>query len=230
MAQTSTTHRQRILDKIELNHDVNRWLIDKPEDYTFQPGQAAELALDKERYRDDPRPFTFTSLPEDPYLEFTIKTYPERDGVTDRLDGFSPGDYVLLSDPFGAIQYKGEGTFIAGGAGVTPFISILRQRFNLGDMGTNRLIFANDRAEDVFLKDEFDRLMGDRVLYLLSQEDAPFAERGKVNKALLTEHCSDFADQYFYLCGPPGMGESLKRGLIELGAEEDKIIHEDWSG
>jgi len=223
-------HRLRILDKTQISHDVNRWVVEKPDGYTFEPGQATDVALDRERLRDQPRPFTFTSLPEDPHLEFTIKTYPTHQGVTDRLDDFNVGDHLLVGEPFGAIQYKGEGTFIAGGAGVTPFISILRQRQAERTMGLNRLIFANDKAQDVFMKDEFDKLLGDRVLYLLSQEDAPFAASGKVNKAFLEEHLTGFADQHFYLCGPPGMGEQLKADLLDLGAHLDKIIHEDWSG
>lgn len=226
----TTTHRLRIIDKTEVSHDVNHWIVEKPDGYTFEPGQAAEVALDRERYRDQGRPFTFTSLPTDPHLAFTIKTYPGHDGVTDRLDDFSVGDHLLVGEPFGAIRYQGEGTFIAGGAGVTPFISILRQRHADGAMGANRLIFANDTAADVFMKDEFDRLLGDRVTYLLSQEDAPFAHRGKVDKAFLAEHCSGFADQHFYLCGPPSMGPDVKTALLELGADASKIVHEDWSG
>jgi hypothetical protein len=229
MPATDSKHKSRILDKTAISHDVNRWIVEKPDGYQFVPGQATELALNKEGYRDKPRPFTFTSLAEDPHLEFIIKTYSERDGVTDRMDDLTVGDELLLGEPFGAISYRGPGTFIAGGAGVTPFISIFRQREREGDLHQSRLIFANDRAKDVFMKEELDRLLNGRVQHVLSEEDAPFAERGKVDQAFLEEHGSAFGDQYFYLCGPPGMGASLKADLIELGAESSKIVHEDWS-
>lgn len=228
MSDFKPVHRVKILEKSPLNHDVNRWVVEKPDGFTFTPGQAVHLVLDKDGYRQEDRPFTMTCLPDDPTLEFVIKTYPSHDGVTDELDHWTPGSHLLLAEPAGSIEYRGEGTFIAGGAGVTPFIAILRQQFAQNQIGKNRLIFANDRAADVFLRDEFGRLLGDGVVYLLKEQDAPFADRGVVDKAFLAEHCDDFDKQYFYLCGPPKMGEQVKADLIELGADEKKIVHEDW--
>lgn len=227
---TESKTRVRIFEKVEVSHDVNRWVVEKPEGFDYEPGQAVELCLDRDGYRDEPRPFTMTSRPSDPTLEFVIKTYEQRDGVTDELDEFKAGAHLLIGEPFGAISYRGEGTFIAGGAGVTPFIAIFRELFAKGEVGLNRLIFSNSKAEDVFMKAEFDRLLGDRVIYTLTDEDAPWAERRKVDKAFLAEHCSAFGEQHFYLCGPPGMGKELKQDLVDLGADEGKIVHEDWSG
>ncbi len=99
---------------------MNRWTLEKPDGYTFIPGQATHVALDLEGYRDEDRPFTFASLPSAPSLEFVIKTYPQRDGVTDRMDQVEPGQYLLMDDAAGGISYQGEGTFIAGGAGGHP--------------------------------------------------------------------------------------------------------------
>ncbi|MEO8414268.1 MAG: flavodoxin reductase, partial [Ginsengibacter sp.] len=76
---------------------------------------------------EEKRPFTFTSLNENPYLEFTIKRYEDHHGITDKMHQLMPGDELIISDVWGAIEYKGPGYFIAGGAGITPFISILRQ-------------------------------------------------------------------------------------------------------
>ncbi|RUO50802.1 hypothetical protein CWE21_01525 [Pseudidiomarina aquimaris] len=66
----------------DVTHDVKRIRLAKPDGYQFTPGQATEVALDREGWRDEKRPFTFTSLNSDPWLEFTIKVYPEHDGVT----------------------------------------------------------------------------------------------------------------------------------------------------
>ena len=52
------------------------------------------------------------------------------------------GDELILHKAFGAIAYKGEGVFIAGGAGVTPFISILRFLQSANKVGASKLIFA----------------------------------------------------------------------------------------
>jgi predicted ferric reductase len=84
------------------------------------------------------RPFTFTSLNDNDYLEFIIKIYDSNDGVTE-LGKLKQGDELLIHDVWGAIEYKGEGVFIAGGAGVTPFIAILRQLQAENKIANNKL-------------------------------------------------------------------------------------------
>ncbi len=59
-----------------ITHDVLQIVTEKPQDYTFNPGQATEIAINKAGWKDKKRPFTFTSLPDKDLLEFTIKTYP----------------------------------------------------------------------------------------------------------------------------------------------------------
>ena len=101
------------------------------------PGQATDLSLRKPGWENEKRPFTFTCLPADSYLEFTIKTYNDHDGVTHQLGMAQKGDEFEISDAWGAIEYKAEGVFIAGGAGVTPFISIFRQLKTQKKIGDN---------------------------------------------------------------------------------------------
>ena len=59
-------------------------------------------------------------------MEFTIKGYPDHHGVTEKLHQLAIGNELIIDDPWGAIKYKNEGYFIAGGAEITPFITILR--------------------------------------------------------------------------------------------------------
>lgn len=66
-------------------HDVLHIITEKPEDMTFKPGQATEIAVDQPGWENEGRPFTFTGLPEQEDLEFMIKTYPSHQGVTNKL-------------------------------------------------------------------------------------------------------------------------------------------------
>ena len=117
----------RILHIQQVTHDVKRFRCEKPRDYQFAPGQATEVSINKEGWKEEKRPFTFTSLNNDPFLEFTIKIYSDHAGVTNELNTLSAGDELIVRDVWGAIEYKGPGYFIAGGAGITPFIAIFRQ-------------------------------------------------------------------------------------------------------
>ena len=93
-------------------HDVLRVVTTKPLNFNFIPGQASEISVNKPGWTEEKRPFTFTCLPEDDYLEFTIKTYPERYGVTSQILQLKKNDTLILNDVFGAISYKNEGVFI----------------------------------------------------------------------------------------------------------------------
>ena len=209
-----------------LNHNVRQFRIEKPEGYEFTPGQATLVSIDKDGLRDEKRPFTFTSLPDADHLELTIKIYPSHEGVTDELDDLKSGDKLIIEDAWGAIQFKGKGTFIAGGAGVTPMLAILRdQAFKQSD-AVEQIIFSNKTKKDLFMEKELRAVSDDNLLLTFTQENVDGAEHGRINETFLREHIKDF-DQYFYVCGPPGMVESVETLLKKLGANADKIITED---
>ncbi|WP_417681633.1 FAD-binding oxidoreductase [Pseudidiomarina aquimaris] len=213
----------------DVTHDVKRIRLAKPDGYQFTPGQATEVALDREGWRDEKRPFTFTSLNSDPWLEFTIKVYPEHDGVTEQIGQLSKGDSLCIDDPWGAIEYKGEGTFIAGGAGVTPFIAIFRDLKAQGKIGNNRLIFSNKTEQDTILKEEFEQLLGDNFINVVTREkpagDSLFLD-GHIDKDFLASHISD-KDDAFYVCGPEAFNDDIIDALKALGIEADSLVFEE---
>lgn len=221
------SHVVKILHTEPVTHNVRRFQVERPANYNFIPGQATEVAINKDKWKDERRPFTFTSLGDWDHLEFTIKIYSDHDGVTDQLGKMVVGDELILHDVWGAIHYKGEGTFIAGGAGVTPFIAILRQLQKENRLGDNRLIFSNNRERDIILKEEFTRMLGDRFINTLTQEKSGSYDNRMIDKSYLSEKINDFS-QYFYVCGPDPMVEDLQRYLVEFGADEEKVITEEF--
>jgi ferredoxin-NADP reductase len=210
-----------------VTHNVRRFDVEKPSGFTFEPGQATEVSIDKDGWRDEKRPFTFTSLPEWDDLQFTIKLYPDHGGVTGQLGRLKVGDALILDEPWGTIQYKGPGTFIAGGAGVTPFIAILRALERDGKLAGHGLIFSNHTEKDIILREEFDAMDGLATTYVLSDEDndTPGLVHGFVDRKFLAESISDFG-QHFYVCGPDRMVKDISDALKALGAEPDALIFE----
>lgn len=76
-------------------------------------------------------------------LEFTIKSYPEHRGKTARLSELEPGTEFVLTPAFGTIVYRGKGTFIAGGTGITPILSIVRSLARDEKLADHAMIFSN---------------------------------------------------------------------------------------
>jgi len=147
-----------------ITHDVLQLITEKPEELDFIPGQAIHISINKPDWKGKKNPFTFTNLPEDDFLEFCIKTYPAHNGVTNELLKIKKEDEFILHDVFGAISYKGEGVFIAGGAGVTPFISIFRDLHVKNKIAGNKLIFANKTKADILLEQEFTDLLDENFI------------------------------------------------------------------
>lgn len=210
-----------------INHDVLRLVTERPDEYNFTPGQATDVSLNREGWTEEKRPFTFTSLPDDDYLEFHIKTYPDRKGVTNELQKLKKGDELILHKVFGAIKYKKEGVFIAGGAGITPFIAILRQLHSKNEMRENKLIFANKTEKDVFLKDEFEEMLGDNFVNILSDEETDEFEHGFIIEDFLKTHIDSFHENV-YLCGPPPMLDLLEEILSKLHIDKKSIVKEEF--
>ena len=214
-----------ILDITPVTHDVNRYRLEKPEGYRFKPGQATDVSINKTKWREEKRPFTFTCLNGDPFLEFTIKSYRDHDGVTKELGNLHPGDELIIRDVWGAIEYKGAGYFIAGGAGITPFIAILRQLHKDRKLDDNKLFFSNKTSRDIILKDEFATMMGEHAKFVITNEPDSLYYNGYINEEFLRKEVTDFS-RNFYLCGPPKMVEALTETLQKLGASTDSVVFE----
>lgn len=220
-------HSVKILDIADVTHNVRRYTLERPEGYSFKPGQATEMSLDEEGWRDKKHPFTFTALPDDPMLEFTIKSYFDTggDGVTERLYGYKPGQSLLLRDVWGTITYKGPGVFIAGGAGVTPFIAILRDLHHRRQMEGNTLIVSNRTEADIILREEFEAMRGLETIWTVTSDDESDLLHERIDGAFLKRHVPDL-DQNFYLCGPDDMVKELRGTLKDLGASVDNVTWE----
>ncbi|MFC1837651.1 FAD-binding oxidoreductase, partial [Thermodesulfobacteriota bacterium] len=195
-------HRTTILMTEFVTHDVKRFLVTKPETFSFTPGQGVELVIDQEKWREEGgRPFTPTSLAADEVVEFTIKRYPEHKGVTDKLHTLKPGDHLLMSDPFGTISYKGPGVFIAGGAGITPFLSIFRQLAVDGSMAGQTLIFSNKTPADIICEKELRYYFGERCHLICTRGKGTEYENTRIDRQYLQKIISN-TQQHVYICGP----------------------------
>jgi len=232
-----------LVSKVEMiAGDVLHLVVERPDGFCFTPGQATEVSIDRDGLRDEKRPFSITSLPDSPDIEFIIKIYPEHDGFTRNLLKVQVGDPLILHQVFGNIAYRGEGVFIAGGTGITPFLSIFRDLDTKQAIGNNTLIFINKRLEDVLLKDELKTLLGQNLRLVLTREKANGYAYGHLTRDYLKDYVAGPGDSgpgdsspgdagpggIFYLCGPPPMMDAAERHLYDLGVGQEQIVKEGW--
>ena len=213
-----------IRDIFPVTHNVRCIRMSKPEGYHFVPGQAAEVSINKPGWENKKRPFTFTCLGEKPYLEFTIKIYSDHKGVTNEIASLNKGDSLLISDAWGAIEYKGPGYFIAGGAGITPFIAILRWLQKENKAGGNKLFFSNKTPADIIYKDELTEILGKgNAKFVITEKGGA---NSYINETFLEKNVEDFG-KHFYVCGPDAMVQQLTDTLVKKGASPDLVVFEN---
>ena len=218
-------HIVKVLATEVVTHNVRRIIVQKPAQYNFHSGQATEVAVNKPDWKNEKRPFTFTSLGHNENLEFTIKVYDDHHGVTEQIGHLKEGDELILHDVWGTITYDGPGYFIAGGAGVTPFISIFRMLEHDNQLDDHYLLFSNKTEEDIILKCEFTRMLGDRFVNTLTGEENDRYDHHRIDKTYLREKIHDF-HQKFYVCGPKQFVKDIRKHLTELGANSEAVVFE----
>lgn len=214
-----------------VTRDVKRFILEKPLGFKFIPGQAVDISINLPEWKEKTNPFTFTSSNDDLVLEFTIKKYlvsefPQHTGVTEKLHSLKPGDELIIGEIFGTINYKGKGVFIAGGAGITPFIAILRDLKKKNEIDGNTLIFSNKTQKDIILEGEFREMFSQKNLILtLTEEKVKGYEDKMIDMKFLKKKISNFK-QNFYICGPNPFVKAIRGYLKELGADVSEVVFE----
>jgi ferredoxin-NADP reductase len=218
-------HIVKILEAGFITHDVKRFVVERPPDYDFVPGQATDVAVNLPEWNDKARPFTFTGLREWDYLEFMIKIYSSRNGVTNQLGKANAGDELILGDVYGAITFKRPGVFLAAGTGITPFVAIFRDLYRKKKLSGNKLIYSNKTSSDIILKKELTKMFESDFINIITRERIIGFIGRRIDRAFLIDLIKDFS-QFFYVCGPDDFVKSITGHLTDLGADLDSIVIE----
>lgn len=223
MPKIIAMQRLKILNTHFITHDVKRFVLEKPADFEYTPGQSAHISINLPDWEDKIRPYSFTSLPDWDYLEFIIKIYDDQKGVSSQMGKLNVGEEFLLHDIFGTIKFKGPGVFIAGGTGITPFIAIFRALFYSGNLREVALLYSNKSKEDIILHDDLTKMLGPAYKNVFTREGVIGFRERRIDRKFLIENIGDFNFR-FYVCGPKKFTEDVCEALISLGAKPEYLI------
>lgn len=238
MAQSSKK-KTEVLKTIPENEDVVSVYLAKPDDqrfWNFNSGQFASLRLKRDHDWSEPHPFTLSCAPDDDFLRMTIKKAGQ---FTQAVHDMQSGQEVEISGPFGTFCQKIEEqdpiVMIAGGVGITPFLSVLRHLKNSGSNKRLTLFWCNRTRQNIFALSELKELLQSlnlRLVHVLSRDQVEdlqadthagmFYEQGHITRDILDRHCRP-TESAIYLCGPPGMQDSVIEELRALGVNPDRV-------
>ena len=225
--------RQRIkLKRIDTEtEDTFTLVFDRPKWLRFKPGQFCFLRIDcKGLYAR--HPFTIASEPQDQELRFTIKNTGRFTNVAKNLNS---GSYVNIDGPFGKFGISNtyhDIVMIAGGVGITPFISMVDNLIKTNDNRNIILLYGSQKYDNIIFKDKIDKIKNKnfKKLYILSEDEniGDFCEKGFLNKTILDNHVIKFHKSKFYICGPEIMKKAVNSYLYDFGVLQENIISEDF--
>jgi predicted ferric reductase len=200
-------------------------LVPKRKPLAYRAGQFAYFSFRNGALPPEGHPFSFTSAPDGAELRFAAKALGD---YTDLLSQARPGGVVAVYGPYGKFFEQMDSAagniFIAGGIGVTPFLSALRGGKRFDDLS----VFYTTKSDlDCIYNQE---------LYSLSTGERPFhyhfhesGRRGFLSADIVEKRAGGIIDKTIYLCGPAPMMKSLAEGFIAKGVPKEKIIFESFS-
>jgi ferredoxin-NADP reductase len=238
----------RVLKVDKENHDTTSIYFAGPDMERFknrEAGQFASIRLFRDGQWSEPHPFTLSSAPEDDALRMTIKQSGE---FTNAIPEIEPGTPIQCAGPFGqfchGIDSNKEIVMIAGGVGITPFLSVLRHFADIKADNNVVLFWANKTQADAFAAAELEELTRSLrlyVVYALSRVDetdrkpAPVYsdgrpgrisfEYGRLNRDIFLRHITTNSAA-FYLCGPTGMQQTILDELAKCGIDPTSVRKE----
>jgi len=224
------TNMFKVKNMTEETHDTFTITIDGYKD--FKAGQFCFLRINKNKLYAR-HPFTVSSKP-GVDMTFTMKLAGR---FTQTARELKIGDEILVDGPFGNfIPRKDKDlVFIAGGVGITPFMSILRDRVNKGLSQNVTLIYGSKTEADIIFKKEIDSFNEPwfKKVYLLSNVDDDAVlpedcEKGFICKDVLDRYVSDKKNSLYYICGPEIMKNNAKKLLKNEGVARGDVFVEDF--
>lgn len=200
------------------------------EDLENRPGQFAYVLFDSEEVPREEHHFTVASRPGRDGFEFTIKDVGD---FTSQIDGLEEGETAEVEGAYGSFtneEVEGPYTFIAGGIGITPLMSMIRS-MDAGEADETKLIYGNRSFDEIVFREELEGLEEDNdwlsVEHVLSDEERDGFRSGFVDEEVLKEEMIE--DSEIFLCGPPPMMEAVLEALDNLDVERSKVHLERFS-
>lgn len=202
-------------------------------DFNFLPGQFAFVSFENPLVAGEEHPFTIASAPDDKAtLQFLIK---ESGDWTKSLHAVKVGDKVRVVGPFGVFSpFRHEAnslTMIAGGIGITPMLSVLRQLVNENSQMPVKLVWSYKTSAEAPCYEEFESFRKNLSNFDMTRI---VTRESKTDKRLDLENLKKLLPEYrpghlVMLCGPLVMMKDVRRHLLEYGYPDSAIINEEFA-
>lgn len=239
-----STYTSTLEAREEIAEGTMAFQFRKPDGFEFSPGQAIDLVLPgKATGANDQNVRHAFSIVSAPFEDQIVVATRMRDSVYKRaLKSLAVGSPVMIDGPFGSLGLHNDrtraGVFIAGGIGITPFVSMLRQANHEQSPHRLILLYSSRRPEDAAFLVDLQQLeeQNDHFRLVATMTDMHLSSRtwpnqtGMITADLVASVVGDLPKPIFYVVGPPGMVEAMRQTLHQGGIDNDDIRSEEFYG
>jgi ferredoxin-NADP reductase len=236
-------YQAKLLSRVEVAEGTMAFHFEKPSQFDFKPGQSADVTLSNPPETDsegNTRTFSIASSPFENQLMFATRL---RDTAFKRsLKKVPLGTDVKIDSPMGSFTLHKNSAksavFLAGGIGITPFLSIVRQAGHDRLPHMLYLFYSNRRPEDAAFLEALQMLEKSNPNFQLicTMTELPQSQKGwkgetgLIDKEMLSRYLSTLQGPIYYSAGPPAMVTGMRKMLVGAGVDEDDIRTEEFGG
>ncbi len=227
-----------LVDRIKLAPNVYEFVFTPNRSLAFSSGQYLEWTLAHKAYdsRGIRRHFTIASAPTDNTIRLGVKFYTPASSFKKTLMSLRRGNTLVASQLSGDFVMPKDKNkklvFIAGGIGITPFISMIRGLKDTNKFRDIVLLYANKMSKDTAYQDilETSSANGVRTVYAFENEPEVSGGIATINADVIREQVPDFLERIFYISGPHGMVVGIGRVLREMGVPSSHVNSDYFPG
>jgi ferredoxin-NADP reductase len=231
----------KLKEKKEVAAGTTAFYFEKPDGFEFRAGQFGDYTLINPPETDEEGNTRGFSLITAPFEQLIGLATRMRDTAFKRVLRDLPlGAEIKLDAPYGDYTlHKTETTpavFLIGGVGVTPVRSIVAQATHDKSPIKITLLYSNRTLADAPFTEDFELFAKDNPNFSFvpvitdSAPDSWHGEHGRIDTDMIKRHVPDLSTPIFYLSGPEGMVKAMRSLLIDIGANEDNIRTEEFTG
>lgn len=202
----------------------------------FQAGQYINLFVEVDGVRTS-RPYSISSSPTQAgYYDLTIRRIADGFVSDYLLDEVQVGDAFESSAPAGTFTYNPlfhgrDLVFLAGGSGITPFMSMIREVADRGLRRNIQLVYGSRSPDDVIFHQDLAQIASrhSNITFHLVISDPPAGYAGStgfLSGARISDCIGEIGNKMFYLCGPEAMYPFCEAALAGLGIKRRRVRKE----
>lgn len=239
MADAPARYVLSFVQKKEVGKDTYEYSFTATPPVVHVAGQYLEWTLPHESsdLRGIRRYFTIASAPQSPTVSFAVRHVSEHESSWKKeLRHIAEGAQLFATQRAGDFTLRPHAkhhVWIAGGIGITPFMSMMRDALAKKQQLPATLLYCNKTQQDIAFLDELSASsVGVRVVHVLAEkgsENFPH-EVGFITREMLEKHVPEWKDATFYLSGPPGLVAAYEKLLSGMNIPSSRVITDYFPG